>query len=339
MFPHAMSPHAMSPKMFLGIDVSKQTLDVALLREEQDVKKARQRRFGNDKEGHALLVEWLEKQGASQVHACLEATGAYATEAATALHHAGHTVSVVNPYCVHSYAKSDLKRTKTDKEDARTIAEFCRDRKPQAWAPPAPELVHLQGLVRRVETLQEMCTMEKNRLASGGLCEPVRQSIEEVISMLQEQIAKTKRQIKDHIDSDPDLKNNARLLESIAGIGAPTAAVLLAELGDMSQFATARQVAAFAGLTPRACESGTSVKAKERLAKIGTRRLRKALYLPAVTALRYNPLIKDFAGRISAKGRCNMVVIVAAMRKLLHIAYGVLKSGRPFDPNYLAQSA
>ena len=334
-----MSPNTMSPKMFLGIDVSKKTLDVALLQEEQEVKKARQRKFANDKEGYTLLLEWLEKQNVSQVHACLEATGTYAIEAATALYQAGHTVSVVNPYRVHSYAKSELKRTKTDKEDARVIAQFCRASRPPAWAPTAPELLHLQGLVRRVEALQEMCTMEKNRLESGGLCEPVRKSIEEVISMLQEQIAKTKQQIKDHIDSDPDLKNKAGLLKSIGGIGEPTAALLLAELGDMSQFATARQVAAFAGVTPRINESGTSLKGKERMAKMGTRRLRKALYFPAITALRCNPLIRALGFRIAAKGRCKMVVICAAMRKLLHIAYGVLKSGRPFDPTFSMQAA
>ena len=324
----------MSPKLYLGIDVSQKTLDVALVIEEQDAKKARQKRFENNREGHVLLLEWLEKQEASQVHACLEATGTYAIEVATALLHAGHIVSVVNPYRVHCYAKSELKRTKTDKEDARVIAQFCRSHKPQAWAPPAPELLHLQGLARRVETLQEMCIMEKNRLSAGGLCEPVRQSIEEVILMLQEQITKTKQQIKDHIDSDPDLKNKAGLLQSIDGIGEATAAMLLAELGDMSQFATARQVAAFAGVTPRASESGTSLKAKERLAKIGSRRLRKALYFPAITALRYNPLIRALGCRISAKGKCKMVVIGAAMRKLLHLAFGVLKSGRPFDPAF-----
>jgi transposase len=325
--------------MFLGIDVSQKTLDVALLREEQEPKKARQKRFANTEQGRAALLEWLKAQDAPQVHACLEATGTYANEAASALYHAGHTVSLVNPYRVHRYAQSELKRTKTDKEDARVIADFCRSRKPQAWTPPAPELVFLQGLARRVETLQEMCTMEKNRLAAGGHCEPVRQSIEEMITVLKDQIEKTRQQIKDHIDDDPGLKNKAELLQSIDGVGEATAALLLAELGDMSQFGSARQVAAFAGVTPRACESGTSLKAKERLAKIGSRRLRKALYFPAITALIHNPLIRALGRRISAKGRCKMVVIGAAMRKLLHLAYGVLKSGRPFDPTFLAQKA
>lgn len=273
------------------------------------------------------------------VHACLEATGAFANEAATALYDAGHQVSVVNPVCTHAFAKSQLKRTKSDKVDSLVIAEFCRAQSPALWKPVSLEIRQLQGLVRRLEHLKEMLVMEKNRLVAGGensaLNSPVRRSIEDHISHLEQQIVKTQQQIKNHIDQNPGLKNNAQLLKSIPGLGEITVALLLGELGDMSQFQTARQVAAFAGLTPCERVSGTSLHTKSRLSKIGSRRLRKALYLPALTALRYNPLVKAFGLRLSTKGKAKMIVIGAAMRKMLHLAFGVLKSQTAFDPAFL----
>jgi transposase len=153
---------------------------------------------------------------------------------------------------------------------------------------------------------------------------------------LQARIEKTRRQIKEHIDNYPDLKEQARLLESIPGIGSVTSALLLAELGDVSQFSNARQVAAFAGLVTRIRESGSSVRGRSRLSKVGSSRLRKSLYFPAITALRYNPIIKAFGLRFSSQSKSKMLIVGAAMRKLLHLAYGVLKSRKPFDPNFCA---
>lgn len=319
--------------MFVGIDVSKKTLDVALL---CDGSKPRHKVFTNDAAGHEELMSWLQQHGADVLHACLEATGTWAAEVALALHAAGHRVSLVNPAQIHAFGRSGLKRTKTDKADALLIARFCQMHQPPAWTPLSPQLQQLQGLIRRLEHLEEMLTMEKNRLSSGGVCGAVEQSISEHIAYLQEQMEKTRRQVKEHIDDDPELKNNAKLLESIPGIGAATAALLLAELGDMTQFHSARQVAAFAGLVPRLRESGTSVRGRARLSKVGSSRLRKSLYYPAITALRFNPLIKSFGLRLSAQGKSKMLIVGAAMRKLLHLAYGVLKSQQPFDPAFCA---
>jgi len=321
--------------MFLGIDVSKNTFDAALI---GAGKKPAHKLFSNDADGHAALLIWLNEQGAETVHACLEATGTWAHDLALALQSAGHTVSVVNPARIYAFSKSRLKRTKTDKADALLIAQFCQMHNPPAWTPLSPQVQQLQGLVRRLEHLEEMCLMEENRLASGGICDEVKNSLEEHIAYLQQQIEKTRRQIKEHINQYPDLREQALLLESIPGIGAATAALLLAELGDVALFDNARQVAAFAGLVPRIRESGTSVRGRSRLSKVGSSRLRKSLYFPAITALRFNPLIKSFGLRLSAQGKSKMLIIGAAMRKLLHLAYGVLKSKRPFDPAFAAQN-
>ena len=325
--------------MFFGIDVSKNTLDAALLSQGKLTRKPRHKVFSNSPQGHQQLLAWLTINGAPVVHACLEATGTWSDAVALALYEAGHTVSLVNPALIRAFGQSQLKRTKTDKADAQLIAHFCQMHQPPAWTPPTPEIRELQALVRRLESLDEMRLMEENRLASGGTCTAVSASLEEHIHYLQEQIEKTRRQINDHIDQNPDLKQKAELLDSIPGIGEATAALLLAEIGDFDNFSSARQVAAFAGLVPRIRESGSSVRSKTRLSKVGSSRLRKALYFPAMTALRFNPLIKAFGLRLSAAGKSKMLILGAAMRKLLHIAYGVLKSRQPFNPDFGAQTS
>jgi transposase len=333
-----MSDEIATP-IYVGIDVSRKTLDVALLRPATEYKKAPHKNFPNTAEGHTALLEWLHQNDAFPVHACLEATGTFAQDAALALRQAGHTVSIVNPARTHAFAKSLLKRTKTDKVDARLIAHFCATQQPEVWIPIPPEVQQLQALVRRIENLQEMKLMEQNRLSAGLHSPVVQQSIQDHLAFIEEQIKTTQRQIKDHLDQNPDLKTKADLLESIPGIGQSTAALLLAELGDMQQFASARQVVAFAGLSPCARQSGTSIRGRERLSKIGSRRLRKALYFPAIVARHHNPLIEKLSQRLLEKGKCKMVAQGAAMRKLLHLAFGVLKSQKPFDPNFAATTA
>lgn len=324
--------------MVLGIDVSKATLDVALLLDET-ASKPRHRVFANTGQGHQQLLSWLQSQGATPAQACLEATGTYADAVALALHAAGHRVALVNPAQVRAFGQSQLKRTKTDKADAQMIARFCDMHQPPLWNPPAPELRELQAMVRRVEALDEMRRMEENRLESSTACEAVQASLHDHIRYLEAQIATTRQQIQDHIEGHPTLKKQAHLLQSIPGIGPITAAAVLAEIGDFSHFRTAHQVAAFAGLAPRLRESGTSVRGKPRLSKVGSSRLRKCLYFPAMTALRFNPLIKAFGLRLAAQGKCKMLIIGAAMRKLLILAYGVLKSDKPFDPNFNLQTS
>lgn len=322
--------------MFLGIDVSKNTLDAALL-SQPNQPKPRHKVFANTPASHQQLLKWLKDQGAESVHACLEATGTYAEAVARALHEAGHQVSLVNPALIRAFGQSQLSRTKTDKADSQLIARFCQMHQPPLWTPLAPEMAALQALVRRLEALDEMRMMEENRLESGVTSLEVRASLEEHLAYLQAQIEKTRCQIKDHIDQNPTLKSQRDLLTSIPGIGEATAALLLAEV-DATQFESARQVAAFAGLVPRHRQSGTSVRGRSRLSKAGSSRLRKGLYFPALTALRFNPLIRALGLRLSAKGKSKMLIIGAAMRKLLHIAFGVLKSRRPFDPDFAAST-
>lgn len=315
----------------LGIDISKAKFDVALL---LDTGKLRHKVFPNTPAGYKLLSDWLSKHKAERAHACMEATGTYSDALALYLHAAGHTVSVVNPAIIKAFAATEMSRTKTDKADASVIARYCSKHQPPAWSPPPPEISQLQALLRRLDALIEMRQQEVNRMDAAMDASLVKESLTNHISYLDEQIALTQSQIKDHIDRHPGLKQQRDLLGSIPGIGDLTAAKLLAEIVDISQYGSARQVAAFAGLVPRHHQSGTSVRGKPRLSKVGTSRLRKALYFPAIVATQHNPVIKAMSERLRERGKCPMQIIGAAMRKLIHLAYGVLKSGKPFDPNY-----
>jgi transposase len=316
----------------IGIDISKLKFDLCLLR---DNGKLKHKVFANTAAGFVQLSAWLIKQRVELAHACMEATGAYGEALAIYLFDAGHRVSIINPAVIKAYAQSHLSRTKTDKVDATLIARFCAERKPPAWSPLPREVRELQSLVRRLESLLEMHQMEVNRLEAGTSAESVRASLTEHIAFLDEEIKRTEAVIRQHIDQHPTLREQRELLVSIPGIGDTTAAKLLAEMLDVKLYKSARQLAAFAGLVPRLHESGSSIKRKARLSKTGAPRLRKALYFPAIAAIKYNPYIKALSVRLKERGLCPMQIIGAAMRKLVHLAYGVLKSGKPFDPSII----
>lgn len=315
----------------LGIDIAKLKFDVCLLKENG---RTRHKVFANTSHGFEQLVVWLNSHQVGDLHACLEATGTYGEPLALFLFEAGFVVSVVNPAGVRAFANAGLSRTKTDKVDAELIARFCLAQQPQAWQPPAPELRELQALVRRLDALVEMRLMEENRFSSGILTAAVRQSLEQHIGYLVEEIKQTEALIRQHINNHPDLKQQSDLLDSIPGIGEATAALLLAEMTNIKDYRSARQAAAYAGLVPRERRSGSSVRGRTSLSKIGNARLRKALYFPAITALRSSDFFKAWAEPLRTRGKSKMSVIGAAMRKLIHLAYGVLKIGKPFDPNW-----
>jgi transposase len=310
----------------LGIDIAKAKFNVTLRFSDG---RRRRKACANSPAGHAELLAWLTRQGASRVHACLEATGTYGEALATTLVEAGHRVSVLNPAIIHHYAKSQLARAKTDRVDADVIADYAAKEHPPAWTPLPREVRDLQALVRRLDALLGMQTDERNRAQAGPLTPAVRQSIEGVLEHLETQIAAVRAQIREHIDQHPGLRAQRDLLTSIPGIGEATAALLLAELFNKA-FTSARQAAAFAGVVPRPNDSGTH-QGRRVMCKLGPGRLRKGLYFPAIAALRFNPSLQPLAHRLRGAGKPPMLIIGAAMRKLIHLAFGVLKSGRVYD--------
>ena len=324
----------------VGIDVGKDQLDTVLLRDGHDPQPAQ---FANSKRGFNKLWRFLKKREAKAVHVCLEATGLYYELVADFLHEKGATVSVVNPARISAYAASQLSRNKTDRLDAAVIADFCRTQQPVAWTPPDPAWRHLRALARHLYDLQTDLQRQRNRLHARQRAvdpvTPVVQNLEAQIALLQQQIQQIKDDMNAHVEQHPHLKHERDLIASIPGIGDLTANKLLAEFRDITAFDGVRQLVAFAGLNPQHHQSGTSIHRPTTISKMGAPSIRAALYMPAVAAKSCNPILQPFAERLAARGKCPMEIVVAVMRKLLHLIYGILKSGQPFDPNYLDKKA
>ena len=320
---------------FAGIDVSKDTLDACLLGPDG---RPRGKPFANDARGHAALPAWAQKLAPGGViHFCLEATGPYSEALAAYLHAAGRHVSVANPARVKAHAKACGQANKTDPADAKAIATFARDRQPRPWCPPSPEVRQLQALVRRRDELRVMAAAEKNRLDSPALTPAARKSIARVVRLLSKEADRVQAQAEGLVRATPSLAADCELLESVKGVGRQTATTVLAELPPVDQLPSAESAAAYCGLAPSEFQSGKSVERYTRLSKAGNARLRKALYLPTLSAIRSNPLLKGFFERLVRAGKPRMQAVGACMRKLVMICYGVLKNRAPFDPQWASR--
>lgn len=311
----------------LGIDVGKRDFYCELLGE-----KIASKKFDNTVKGFAQLQAWLRNRKVKLVHACMEATGGWSEDLGAYLHDQGHVVSIVNPMQIRAFGQSELSRTKTDKEDAGLIARFCKAMNPQPWEPPSAQERRLRQLVRRRVALVEMRTKELLRLESPGN-ENVRDSLAASIEFLTAEIRRLEKQIKAAIDSDPDLRGKSTLIQTIAGFGPLSSATILSEAPHFDEFRSAKAFTAFAGLCPQERRSGVSVSSS-RLTQIGNYKIRRVMYPVAITAMRYNPVIQAFAQRLRDRGKKPLQIIVAVMRKMLVLAYGVTKTGQPFDPNW-----
>jgi transposase len=311
----------------IGVDIAKAHFDVARLADG----KYRHKKFDNTPEGFALFAAWLAGFGDEAPHICLEATGAYSVPLAQYLHGRGFLVSVVNPAKVAAFGRSELSRAKTDKADAKLIARYTLAMRPAPWTPPPAEIHDLQILLRRVEQLQKMERMEQNRLDTADPA--VAGSVRAVLATLAKELHDTQEKIRRHIDGNPGLKSRGGLLESIPGVGEATAAWLLTLLSEHYGFTDAKQAVAHVGLAPAIRQSGKWA-GQTRISKTGDPLARKALYMPALSAWQHNPALRAFCQRLKANGKSGKAVLCAAMRKLIHIAFAILKSGRPFDPNF-----
>lgn len=316
-------------KAYLGIDIAKDKFDVALLLTE----KFKTKSFSNTTKGFESLIIWLKKYEFDDLHICQEATGIYGEKLAYFLHENHFNVSVVNPNRIKSFGNSMLSRNKTDQADAKLIAHFCQAMNPGLWSPMPTHVQLLRSLVRRLDGLKAIKYQESNRLEAA--CNDVSESVNSHIEWLDQEIKRVENKIKDCAKNDPDLRDKDQLLKTIPGISDTTSHLILTFLWDVHNFENAKQVAAFVGVNPKQRQSGTSINGKTKMSKIGDSNIRKGLYMPAMSALRYNPVIKKFGEKLATNGKTKMQILGAVMRKLLHIAYGVLKSGKPFDENIL----
>jgi transposase len=319
---------------YLGVDVSKAKLDCLLL--DSTTGKVKSKSIQNTNAGFKQLIEWLAEKKAPNAHVIMEPTGVYHEPAALALTDAGLTLSLVNPAQLRQFAQGLGVKSKTDKADSSVLARYGETLKPEAWQPPSKSARHLKALLARRDAVADDLQREQNRQEAIEFAvspDEVKQSIIQSISFLKAELKRLEETIKEHIDSDPDLRGKKTLLETIPGVGERVSSNLTA-LFAAKTFNSAEQLAAYLGLVPVQWESGTSVRGRPRLSKAGPAHLRKLLYMPAVVARQHNPHLKAFGDRLLAKGKTKMAVIGACMRKLAHLCFGVVHTGRPYNPNY-----
>jgi transposase len=318
---------------WVGIDVAKSKLDVAVLDERGKVKN---HIFANDAKGHAALGVWLRDRvgDATQVRVCMEATGPYGEAPAIALADAGFVISVVNPARIKGFGQSELVRNKTDRADAALLARFGQTMQPEPWTAPPLEVRALRALVDRLQSLKDMHQQEANRLESAINQPSMHASIQSHMQWLQASIKDLEHQIDDHIHRHPGLRSDVKLITSIPGVGNTTAAKVLAYLGDVRRFKNGKALAAFIGVTPRLKLSGSSVHGRSVISRSGHAGMRHCLYMPAMVALKHNPLVSVFGIRLQSTGLAPKAVIAACMHKLVLLIYGIVKSGVPFNPQF-----
>lgn len=311
----------------VGIDISKQKFDCSF---SLDNKRWKHQVFSNKAQGFKEFIEWVAKNGLSSFHAVMEATGRYGEELAEFLYAKGHQVSIINPAQIRYYSKSCLTRSKTDKIDSKVIAQFASKHEIPYWKPLSREMKKLKALERCLDSFKQDKIQITNRLEQEK-DKAVRILLTERLDLIEQQIESLNASLKELAKTAENVKQSIALLESIPGIGITTAFNLLGELPDLSTFKSAKQLSAYAGLNPSIRSSGSSVRGRGCLSKVGSSLLRKIVYFPAMAAMRSNPPLKEFARKLKEKGKKPMVVIGAVMRKLLHIVFGVLKKQQPFQ--------
>jgi transposase len=326
----------MNKRDYAGLEVSSEEVLVALRRQEQTLP---WKSFPNNPLGHRAVARYLRRKHAV-VQVCMESTGVYGLDLALLLHkQAGIQVMVANPRAVHHFAEALMQRSKTDPLDALMLLEFAARMPFQAWQPPSAAALQLCALARRMQAITGICTAEKNRLhaATAARAWPasIRLDLQRSIAFHERASARLSEQALRIIAGDPLLEARFQYLDSIPGVAAASAIALLAELSLLSPDLDVRQWVAMAGIDPREHCSGSSVHKKPRISKTGNRHLRRALFMPALVAIRFDPHLRAFYQRLLANGKEKLQALVAVMRKLLHAIFGMFKHRQAYDGSRL----
>lgn len=332
-----------------GIDVSKDTFDIAYVSTEKGVPLEKDvpfhripaRQFPRTLTGAEDALTWLDealgfpKPFEEHVWVVMEACGKYAEELRLWLSmNRGPSICMITPSLTAAYAKSRGLRNKTDRVDARLLALFGQERKPKIQKIPSRTYQILKDLWRCRQEYVELQVAEKNRAGQPLQTEAVQKIRKKHLEELQDHIDRVEKEIKKLLNRAPKLKKDVDLLCTIKGIGFLTAVMVIAEMGDLRRFARSRQVGAFAGLNPSKFESGTSVKKTTIISRKGSAVLRAGLYMPALTACRFNEQMKIFYERLIRKGKSKKAAVVAVMRKLLVLMRAILKTGVPYQEDF-----
>ena len=312
----------------IGIDVSKKKLDVCALFDG----KTRKKIVDNSVSGFKSLRNWISKNNIDDPHFCMESTGCYSEGIAEFFHELGFKVSVVNPLQIKSFRSSKLIRQKTDSVDAQIIAEFCLQNAPAAWKPRSPEQKELHYLNVRISALKSELNRVSNALENKKLSKVILKSIHDEIKFLKNQIALLEDEAQKIINSNQNLKEQFDRITKIKGVGEKLALAIIADMPDVSNFQKSGQFSAFAGVSPSHFQSGSSVRGKSHISRLGSKSIRKVLYMSALVVKNHNPHFQKFVQKLQKKGKAPKVIIVAIMRKLMCILFGMLKNPSNFDP-------
>lgn len=321
----------------VGVDVSKAKIDVMWLKDPVTLK-GKSKVLSNDAAGHGELLQWLAKnieQPYESIHVVMEATSIYHEALAYYLYERRVKVSVINPAHVRDFAKGLGTVHKTDKKDSFILARYGALVAPALWQPESPEIRMLKALLARLDALNADVMREENRLEKAGFSQSssiVIESLEKMISALKSERDRIESEIDNHIDRNPNLKKDAQLLRSIPGIGPVMSRLMLCVLRGRP-FQCAAECAAFLGVIPKLRESGI-FRGRAALSKKGSPMMRAKLYMSAIVASQYNPDIKAQRERLMRKGKTKMQALGAAMRKLVHICFGVIKHQTEYSPQH-----
>jgi transposase len=308
----------------VGIDISNAVFDATMKHGSGVVRK----QFSNTKIGHRQFIRWALYQ-ASSARICMEATGIYHLQLALALdRHPDIEVMIVNPCAARRFAQAHMVRAKTDAVDADGLLQFIQRMAFQPWSAPREELLQLQSLAHRVAQLDKEVIRERSRLhaarRAGPHTRPVQQDIQAHIAQLQRRLERMRSRAYRVVSNDPQLADDARIVKTAPGFAELSATKLLAELSSLPKDMTPKQWVAHAGLDPRPCESGSSLRSPRRISKQGNVRIRRALFMPALVAIQRDANVSAYYEKLLKKGKAKLQAITAVMRKLLHALWGML---------------
>ena len=312
----------------IGIDVSKKKLDICALFDGKTKKKI----VDNSVSGFKSLRNWISQNNIKNPHICMESTGCYSEGVAEFFHKLGFKVSVVNPLQIKAFRNSKLIRQKTDSVDAKVIAEFCLQNDPSPWNPRSPEKKKLHNINVRISALKTEVNRASNALENKNLSKVILKSIHDEIKFLKNQIALLEDEAQKIINSNQNLKEQFDRITKIKGVGEKLALAIIADMPDVSNFQKSGQFSAFAGVSPSHFQSGSSVRGKSHISRLGSKSIRKILYMSALVVKNHNPYFQKFVQKLQKKGKAPKVIIVAIMRKLMRILFGMLKNPSNFDP-------
>ena len=328
-------------KYVVGIDIAKDTFVACFGRIEvnQHLRFGKQATFDNTLAGFAALLAWTAKQRvtAAPLWFVVEATGVYYEALAYFLSDNEQALSVLLPNKVKHFARSTAQKSKTDQLDARLLCRLGLERALPAWQPPTPALRRLRALARERQSLKRQgARLKAQRHAYDHSYAPDAGTLARLNAhqhLLAQQVEAVDQDLADLLEAEPELARKLAQLTSIPGIGRTTAIVVVAETNGFSLIENERQLASYAGLDVVQRQSGLSAQAT-RISRRGNVHLRQALYLPAVSSLRYNPQQMAFYARLRARQPNGKPGVIAVMRKLLLLCYALWKNDRPYDPHY-----